>query len=112
MPFVSRRLWSARIPFETIVKICENTVWEGEEGKFSFGSYARCHTLKNDIRCLKCTKNDAKEEREKIGMSLLKMPFFHDRKSRLHDEEIKLPSKRNKSQDMREYRLGRTRGKI
>ena len=76
MPFVSRRLWSARIPFETIVKICENTVWEGEEGKFSFGSYASCHTLKSDIRCLKCTKNDAKEEREKIGMSLLKMPFF------------------------------------
>ena len=50
--------------------------WEGEEeGKFSFGSYARCHTLKSDIRYLKCTKNDAKE-REKIGMSLLKMPFF------------------------------------
>ena len=69
--------------------------WEGEEeGKFSFGSYARCHTLKSDIRCLKCTKNDAKEEREKIGMSLLKMPFFHDRKSRLHDEEIEFPSKR------------------
>ena len=68
---------------------------------------ARCHTLKIDIRNLKCTKIDAKEkekekkekekekkEKEKIGMNLLKSPFFNDRKNRLHDEEIKLSNKR------------------
>ena len=58
---------------------------------------ARCHTLKIDIRYLKCTKIDAKEKKEKekkkekkdkIGMNLLKSPFFEDRKNRLHDEEI------------------------
>ena len=65
---------------------------------------ARCHTLKIDLRYLKCTKIDAKEkekkekekekkekekkEKEKIGMNLLKSPFFEDRKNRLHDEEI------------------------
>ena len=52
---------------------------------------ARCHTLKIDIRNLKCTKIDAKEEekeKEKIGMNLLKSPFFDDRKNRLRDEEI------------------------
>ena len=57
---------------------------------------ARCHTLKIDIRYLKCTKFDAKEsekekkekKEEKIGMNLLKSPFFDDRKNRLHDEEI------------------------
>ena len=46
---------------------------------------ARCHTLKIDIRYLKCTKIDAKEKKEKekkkekkdkIGMNLLKSPFF------------------------------------
>ena len=61
---------------------------------------SRCHTLKIDIRYLKCTKIDAKEKekkekkKEKIGMSLLKSPFFDDRKNRLHDEEIKLSDKR------------------
>ena len=54
---------------------------------------ARCHALKIDIRYLKCTKFDAKEsekekKEEKIGMNLLKSPFFDDRKNRLHDEEI------------------------
>ena len=60
---------------------------------------ARCHTLKIDLRYLKCTKIDAngkkerkekkeKEKKEKIGMNLLKSPFFDDRKNRLHDEEI------------------------
>ena len=59
---------------------------------------ARCHTLKIDLRHLKCTKIDAKEKEkkkekkkekeEKIGMNLLKSPFFEDRKNRLHDEEI------------------------
>ena len=59
-------------------------------------SDSRCHTLKIDIRYLKCTKIDAKEkkEKEKIGMNLLKSPFFNDRKNRLHDEEIKLSNKR------------------
>ena len=41
---------------------------------------SRCHTLKIDIRYLKCTKIDAKEKKEKkkekIGMNLLKSPFF------------------------------------
>ena len=50
---------------------------------------ARCHTLKIDIRYLKCTKFDAKEKKEKkekkkekkermekIGMNLLKSPFL------------------------------------
>ena len=45
---------------------------------------ARCHTLKIDIRYLKCTKFDAKESEkekkekkvEKIGMNLLKSPFL------------------------------------
>ena len=59
---------------------------------------ARCHTLKIDIRYLKCTKIDAKEkkekEKEKIGMNLLKSPFFDDRKNRLHDEETKLSNQR------------------
>ena len=61
---------------------------------------ARCHTLKIDIRYLKCAKIDAKEKKEKekkkekIGMNLLKSPFFNDRKNRLHDEEIKLSNKR------------------
>ena len=59
---------------------------------------ARCHTLKIDILYLKCTKIDAKEkkekEKEKIGMNLLKSPFFEDRKNRFHDEEIKLSNKR------------------
>ena len=46
---------------------------------------AMCHTLKTDIRYLKCTKIDAKEKekkekKEKIGMNLLKSPFFDDRK--------------------------------
>ena len=58
----------------------------------------RCYALKIDIRYLKCTKIDAKEkkekEKEKIGMNLLKSPFFNDRKNRLHDEEIKLSNKR------------------
>ena len=57
----------------------------------------RCYALKIDIRYLKCTKIDAKEKKEKekkkekkdkIGMNLLKSPFFDDRKNRLHDEEI------------------------
>ena len=51
---------------------------------------ARCHTLKIDLRYLKCTKIDAKEKekkekekkKEKIGMNLLKSPFFEDRKNR------------------------------
>ena len=47
---------------------------------------------------LKCTKIDAKEkkekEKEKIGMNLLKSPFFDDRKNRLHDEETKLSNQR------------------
>ena len=58
---------------------------------------ARCHTLKIDIRYLKCTKIDAKEKEKKkemIGMNLIKSPFFDDRKNRLHDEEIKLSNKR------------------
>ena len=56
---------------------------------------AGCHILKIDIRYLKCTKIDAKEKKEeKIGMNLLKSPFFDDRKNRLHDEEIKLSNKR------------------
>ena len=61
---------------------------------------ARCHTLKIDIRYLKCTKIDAKEKekkekkKEKIGMNLLKSHFFDDRKNRLHDEEIKLSNKK------------------
>ena len=63
---------------------------------------ARCHTLKIDIRYLKCTKIDAKEKekekekekKEKIGMNLLKSPFFEDRKNRLHEEEIKSSSKK------------------
>ena len=67
----------------------------------------RCYALKIDIRYLKCTKFDAKEKekekkekkeekekKEKIGMNLLKSPFFNDRKNRLHDEEIKLSNKR------------------
>ena len=62
---------------------------------------ARCHTLKIDIRYLKCTKIDAKEkkekEKEKIGMNLLKSPFFNDRKNRLHDEETKLSNQRHGS---------------
>ena len=42
---------------------------------------ARYHTLEMDIRDLKCTKIDAKEkEKKKIGMNLLKSPFFDDRK--------------------------------
>ena len=45
---------------------------------------ARCHTLKIDMRYLKCTKFYAKEKgkerMEKIGMNLLKSPFFKDRK--------------------------------
>ena len=49
---------------------------------------ARCHTLKIDLRNLKCTKIDAKENDEKIGMNLLKSPFFDDRKNRLHKEKI------------------------
>ena len=69
---------------------------------------ARCHTLKIDIRDLKCTKVDAKEEKEekekkekekeeqekekekkeKIGMNLLKSPFFEDRKNRLRVEKF------------------------
>ena len=50
---------------------------------------ARCHTLKIDIRDLKCTKIDAKEKKkEKIGMNLIKSPLFEDRENRLHDEEI------------------------
>ena len=57
----------------------------------------RCYALKIDIRYLKCTKIDAKEKKEKekkkekkdkIGMNLLKSPFFEGRKNRLHDEEI------------------------
>ena len=60
---------------------------------------ARCHTLKIEILYLKCTKIDAKEKekkekKEKIGMKLIKSPFFNDRKNRLHDEEIKLSNKR------------------
>ena len=59
---------------------------------------ARCHTLKIDLRYLKCTKIDAKgkkkEKEEKFGMNLLKSPFFDDRKNRLHNEEIKLSNKR------------------
>ena len=63
---------------------------------------ASCHTLKIDIGYLKCTKIDAKEkenekketEKEKIGMNLIKSPFFDDRKNRLHNEEIKLSNKR------------------
>ena len=69
---------------------------------------ARCHTLKIDLRYLKCTKIDAKEkekkekekekkEKEKIGMNLLKSPFFNDRKNRLHDEETKLSNQRHGS---------------
>ena len=65
---------------------------------------ARCHTLKIDIRYLKCTKFDAKEsekekkeKEEKIGMNLLKSPFFDDRKNRLHDEETKLSNQRHGS---------------
>ena len=51
---------------------------------------AGCHILKIDIRYLKCTKIDAKEKekKEKIGMNLLRSPFFDDRKNRLHDEKI------------------------
>ena len=50
---------------------------------------AGCHILKIDIRYLKCTKIDAKEEeKEKIGMNLLKSPFFDDRKKRLREKEI------------------------
>ena len=45
---------------------------------------ARCHTLKIDMGYLKCTKFYAKEKKkermEKIGMNLLKSPFFKDRK--------------------------------
>ena len=62
---------------------------------------ARCHTLKIDLRYLKCTKIDAKEKekekekkKEKIGRNLLKSHFFDDRKNRLHDEETKLSNKR------------------
>ena len=60
---------------------------------------ARCHTLKIDLRYLKCTKIDAKEKekkekKKKIGMNLLKSHFFDDRKNRLHDEETKLPNQR------------------
>ena len=61
---------------------------------------ARCHTLKIDLRYLKCTKIDAKEKeekekkKEKIGMNLLKSHFFDDRKNRLHDEETKLSNQR------------------
>ena len=63
---------------------------------------ARCHTLKIDLRYLKCTKIDAKEkkekkEKEKIGMNLLKSHFFDDRKNRLHDEETKLSNQRHGS---------------
>ena len=49
---------------------------------------AGCHILKIDISYLKCTKIYAKEKEEKIGMNLLKSPFFEDRKNRLRDEEI------------------------
>ena len=40
---------------------------------------------------MKCTKIDAEE---KIGMKLLKSPFFDDQKNRLHEEDIKLSNKR------------------
>ena len=61
---------------------------------------ARCHTLKIDLRYLKCAKIDAKEkekekkekekekekkEKEKIGMNLLKSLFWRS-KNRLHEE--------------------------
>ena len=55
---------------------------------------ARCHTLKIDIRFLKCTKIDAKEKEETIGRNLFKLPFFDDRKNCLHDEETDFSSKR------------------
>ena len=59
---------------------------------------SRCHSLKIDICYLKCAKIDAekkeKEKKEKIGMKLIKSPFFDDRKNRLREEEIKLSNKR------------------